>query len=69
MTALPFSSNETATLERTVEVDEIKCTPDELVPEKYDLQKCITWIQNQKLERVSFILNEKHFKIFYLSHL
>lgn len=53
MTALAFSSNESATLERTVDVEgDIEITPDELVPEKYDLQKCITWIQKEKLERV-----------------
>lgn len=56
MTALAFSSNESATLERTVDVEgDIEITPDELVPEKYDLQKCITWIQKEKLERVCLL--------------
>lgn len=53
MTAIAFSSNETAVLTRTVEVeDKLQKTPKELVPEKYDLQKCIDWIRTRQLEKV-----------------
>ena len=52
-----FSSNETATLTRTVEVDgELENTPKDLVPEKYCLQKCIDWIQTRQLERVRHVI-------------
>ena len=56
MTATAFSSNETDVLTRCVEVeDEIEKTPEDLVPEKYDLEKCVDWIQTRQVEKVSHV--------------
>lgn len=47
-----FSSNDESVIKRIVEEDANTPTPVELIPIKYELDRCVAWINELQLQRV-----------------